>query len=329
MAQSRTTTLRRARGRARAALVATCSCAGCTSAPPAPTPRATSGPRRPPRPRPAAKPATSPVAKPADQSRPPVRPSARSPARRRARPRSPAASPGEPSRKPGRGGGGLAQPTPAEHARAAPKPAGGRHRRPRPTGDRRRTSSRSPFRPTARACRAGGGTAQQGAPIYAAKCASCHGDAGQGTGNGPQLVAPVPWQVGGPITMGNFAPYAPPIFGYIWGSHALRQAADALSRRGVCAHRVDPGAAQDHRRDRPHGRAEPAPGARCRTRRTSYPAIRGPTYLSKHARGRGAPRPADRASTHRLTISRAPVASISRRERTVDRIDQVESSSPR
>jgi cytochrome c len=64
----------------------------------------------------------------------------------------------------------------------------------------------------------GGGTAAQGAQIYAAKCASCHGDQGQGTPNGPQLVAPVPWQVGGPITMGNFAPYAPPIFGYIWGS---------------------------------------------------------------------------------------------------------------
>src|SRR5262249_18382947 len=65
---------------------------------------------------------------------------------------------------------------------------------------------------------AGGGTATQGATVYAAKCATCHGDAGQGTPNGPQLVAPVPWQVGGPITMGNFAPYAPPIFGYIWGS---------------------------------------------------------------------------------------------------------------
>ncbi len=64
----------------------------------------------------------------------------------------------------------------------------------------------------------GSGTAADGAPIYAAKCAGCHGDQGQGTSQGPQLVAPVPWQVGGPITMGNFAPYAPPIFGYIWGS---------------------------------------------------------------------------------------------------------------
>src|SRR5207302_7698828 len=64
----------------------------------------------------------------------------------------------------------------------------------------------------------GSGTGAEGAPIYAAKCASCHGDAGQGTPNGPQLVAAVPWQVGGPISMGNFAPYAPPIMGYIWGS---------------------------------------------------------------------------------------------------------------
>jgi S-disulfanyl-L-cysteine oxidoreductase SoxD len=64
----------------------------------------------------------------------------------------------------------------------------------------------------------GSGSAAEGAPIYAAKCAVCHGDQGQGTPNGPQLVAPVPWQTGAPITMGNFAPYAPPIFGYLWGS---------------------------------------------------------------------------------------------------------------
>jgi S-disulfanyl-L-cysteine oxidoreductase SoxD len=64
----------------------------------------------------------------------------------------------------------------------------------------------------------GSGTATDGAQVYADRCATCHGDAGQGTPRGPQLVAAVPWQVGGPITMGNFAPYAPPIFGYIWGS---------------------------------------------------------------------------------------------------------------
>jgi S-disulfanyl-L-cysteine oxidoreductase SoxD len=70
---------------------------------------------------------------------------------------------------------------------------------------------------------AGSGTAVEGAPIYAAKCAICHGGQGQGTPSGPQLVAPVPWQVGGPITMGNFAPYAPPIFGFIWGSQPYDQ----------------------------------------------------------------------------------------------------------
>jgi S-disulfanyl-L-cysteine oxidoreductase SoxD len=64
----------------------------------------------------------------------------------------------------------------------------------------------------------GSGTAADGVQIYAERCAACHGDAGQGTPQGPQLIAPVPWQVGGPITLGNFAPYAPPIFGYIWGS---------------------------------------------------------------------------------------------------------------
>jgi len=64
----------------------------------------------------------------------------------------------------------------------------------------------------------GGGNAQQGKPIYAAKCASCHGDTGQGTPNGAQLIAPVPWKVGQPMSVGNFAPYAPPIFGYIWAA---------------------------------------------------------------------------------------------------------------
>jgi mono/diheme cytochrome c family protein len=70
---------------------------------------------------------------------------------------------------------------------------------------------------------AGSGTAAEGAPLYAARCAICHGVQGQGTPNGPQLVAPVPWQVGGPSTMGNFAPYAPPIFGFIWGSQPYDQ----------------------------------------------------------------------------------------------------------
>jgi cytochrome c len=64
----------------------------------------------------------------------------------------------------------------------------------------------------------GGGSAVQGKPIYAAKCATCHGDAGQGTPNGPQVIGPVPWRVGQPITVGNFAPYAAPVFGYIWAS---------------------------------------------------------------------------------------------------------------
>jgi mono/diheme cytochrome c family protein len=70
---------------------------------------------------------------------------------------------------------------------------------------------------------AGSGTAAEGAPLYSARCAICHGVQGQGTPNGPLLVAPVPWHVGGPISMGNFAPYAPPIFGFIWGSQPYDQ----------------------------------------------------------------------------------------------------------
>src|SRR5260370_30744543 len=35
---------------------------------------------------------------------------------------------------------------------------------------------------------AGQGTAKEGAPIYAAQCAACHGPAGQGRGIGPPVV---------------------------------------------------------------------------------------------------------------------------------------------
>lgn len=64
---------------------------------------------------------------------------------------------------------------------------------------------------------AGSGTAMQGAPIYAAKCASCHGAKGEG-GAGPRLVggqgtlkAPaVPIQ-----TVGSYWPYATTVFDFV------------------------------------------------------------------------------------------------------------------
>jgi len=70
----------------------------------------------------------------------------------------------------------------------------------------------------------GDGTAAQGAPIFAAKCAVCHGDGGRGTDavhkgqpGPPILVSDVKFK---PIdasttSIANYWPYAPPLFGYI------------------------------------------------------------------------------------------------------------------
>jgi S-disulfanyl-L-cysteine oxidoreductase SoxD len=68
---------------------------------------------------------------------------------------------------------------------------------------------------------AGSGTAEQGAPIYAAQCASCHGGNGEGKPPYPQLL-------GGPKntfdfasdykiprTIGNYWPYATTLYDYI------------------------------------------------------------------------------------------------------------------
>ena len=70
----------------------------------------------------------------------------------------------------------------------------------------------------------GEGTAAQGAPIYAEKCAVCHGDGGRGTEAAhkgqpapPVLVSDQAFKPinGGTTTIANFWPYAPPLFGYI------------------------------------------------------------------------------------------------------------------
>lgn len=74
---------------------------------------------------------------------------------------------------------------------------------------------------------AGSGTAAQGAPIYAATCASCHGAKGEGMGPYPQLL-------GGPKgvfnfasdykipkTIGNYWPYATSLYDYIRRSMPL------------------------------------------------------------------------------------------------------------
>ena len=70
----------------------------------------------------------------------------------------------------------------------------------------------------------GEGTAAQGAPIYVAKCAACHGDGGRGTEQArsgkpapPVLVSDVKLKGmdASHTSIANYWPYAPPLFGYI------------------------------------------------------------------------------------------------------------------
>jgi S-disulfanyl-L-cysteine oxidoreductase SoxD len=192
--------------------------AACAPAPSTPTPTAGAAPTAVP-PTAAAKPivAPSPAASPAPVVSPVAKPAASPAASANANPApSPAANPA-PSPAVSPVAAASPSPRPLNTPLAAPRPAA-----PGIVGLGRPASSADivafAIPSDGRGLPPGSGTAAEGAPIYAAKCATCHGDAGQGTPNGPQLVAPVPWQVGGPITMGNFAPYAPPIMGYIWGS---------------------------------------------------------------------------------------------------------------
>ena len=77
----------------------------------------------------------------------------------------------------------------------------------------------------------GRGTADEGAPIYRAKCAGCHGPKGEGIKPFPALIQPIaandsfPWAKNGaaPKTIGNYWPFATTYFGYI--RHAMPQSA--------------------------------------------------------------------------------------------------------
>jgi cytochrome c len=68
--------------------------------------------------------------------------------------------------------------------------------------------------PSGRGLPPGSGTARQGASIYAAQCAGCHGDQGQG-GRADRLVNTEPFMPGVPRTIGNYWPYATTVWDYI------------------------------------------------------------------------------------------------------------------
>jgi cytochrome c len=70
----------------------------------------------------------------------------------------------------------------------------------------------------------GSGTAAQGAPLFAEKCAACHGDSGRGSDlykrglpSPPVIISDKKFKPidGGTTTIANFWPYAPPLFDYI------------------------------------------------------------------------------------------------------------------
>jgi len=71
--------------------------------------------------------------------------------------------------------------------------------------------------PSGRELPPGRGTAKEGAPIYAQKCASCHGKDGEGTKVGPDVVGGKGSLAGAhPVkTPGSFFPYATTIWSYI------------------------------------------------------------------------------------------------------------------
>jgi cytochrome c len=64
---------------------------------------------------------------------------------------------------------------------------------------------------------AGSGTAAQGAPIFAAKCAMCHGEAGKGSPAGNVLVGgpPIASAIEATKTIGNFWGYSTTVFDFI------------------------------------------------------------------------------------------------------------------
>jgi S-disulfanyl-L-cysteine oxidoreductase SoxD len=71
-------------------------------------------------------------------------------------------------------------------------------------------------RPDGRGLPAGSGTADQGQPIFAQKCATCHGANGEGSSVAPKLVDPTPFMTGvNAPTIGNYWPYATTVWDYI------------------------------------------------------------------------------------------------------------------
>src|SRR5712691_8979598 len=71
-------------------------------------------------------------------------------------------------------------------------------------------------RPDGAGLPAGSGTELDGQPVFAQKCATCHGATGEG-GAGPRLVDSTPFKPGATAaTVGNYWPYATTVWDYIY-----------------------------------------------------------------------------------------------------------------
>src|SRR5207244_10076278 len=76
---------------------------------------------------------------------------------------------------------------------------------------------------------AGSGTAAQGAPIYAQKCALCHGEGGKGGISTAVVGSPPMTSMSSPKTIANFWPYSTTLFDFIRRAmpyHAPRSLSD-------------------------------------------------------------------------------------------------------
>ena len=83
--------------------------------------------------------------------------------------------------------------------------------------------------PDGRNLPAGSGTAAQGAPIYAQKCALCHGEGGKGGISTAVVGSPPMTSMSSPKTIANFWPYATTLFDFIRRAmpyHAPRSLSD-------------------------------------------------------------------------------------------------------
>jgi len=69
--------------------------------------------------------------------------------------------------------------------------------------------------PDGRGLPPGSGTMAQGAPIYAQKCAHCHGEQGKGAINAALVGAPPIKSIDATKTIANFWPYPTTVFDYI------------------------------------------------------------------------------------------------------------------